>query len=363
MLPPSAFILLFLTFTAFAGAQETVLPFGSTDSVTVQRDADRAEQMGGRIEDISGETLTLRRNGRGDIKVLRMSDVTTLKFSKSEIFERGLQQLDEGEYSAAIRFFDRGIEGEARDWAASELQAVAVKTCIRMGDRDSAVTRVEWILERDPASRHVSLLPLVWDHRLPANERVTGSVDDLNSQSSVRQLVAASALLGDSQHHQQSVLQLRKLRTLPFKRLAELAETQLWRLPVVAADEQHVALVRLWESRLSQLPLEVRGGAQFAFARCLQQRHDYDNASVAFLWQPFMLPTDEALAAASVLESVRCLQASGRTKEAAVLRQELQTRFPDTSAAQSLTADAAPTIAVDGNKPVDDSKPVPATQP
>ncbi|MEZ6127198.1 MAG: hypothetical protein R3C59_00785 [Planctomycetaceae bacterium] len=331
--------LLFLLI-GIADAQDSALPFVGSDTVVVHRDGERVEQMSGRIEDISGETLTLRRNGRADIRLLRMSDVTSLVFSRSSVFEQGLQLLEKRDEVAALRYFDAAIESEPREWAGNELQAVAVKACIRAGDRDAAVDRIEKILEIDSASRHVSLLPLVWDARLPVRERVTARADDLTATSAVRQLVAASAFLGDPAHHQSAVLILQKLRTLPYRRLAELAETQMWRLPVLTDDEQHVALIRLWESRLPQLPLEARGGPQFAFARCLQKQHDYDKASIAFLWQPFMIPTDEALAAAAMAESIRCLQASGRNQSATVLSQELQQRFPKMSAAQALATES-----------------------
>ena len=324
-----------------ATAQDTLLPFAGTDTVTVHRHGERVQTLPGRIEDISGETLTLRRSGQTGIQVLKISDVTALTFARSTDFEDGLKYQQQKQYREALRHFDKAITGEDRIWAQNELQAAAAKVCIAMGNRDGAVDRIELILKVDARSRHASLLPLVWDAELPAAERVSADPGDLRSESEARQLVAASALLGSESHHPAAVRQLRQIRQQSAHRLSELAEAQLWRLPLLSGDGDEVTSLNVWQQHVRRMPLQARGGPQFVIARCLQQQHDYDNASLAFLWMPFMAPTDKALSALSMLESIRCLQMSGRTQEAAALKRELLQRFPKTSAAETLRNEAA----------------------
>lgn len=317
--------------TAFA--QDPSLSFEGNDTVTVHREGERAVRYAGAIQDISGESLILRRNNVTKTQVFRLSNVTELTFVRPGDFDKGLAFRRERKFDQAMRAFDAAVSKEHRKWAKNELLATAAKTCITMGNRDQAVVRIEEILKADPRSRHASLLPLVWDERLPAAERVSAAGKDLVSPSPARQLVAASALLGDSEFRQAAQQTLNRLRTTASSRITDLADTQLWRLAVLTEADDLKTRLPTWHGKLRRLPLEARGGPQHVIARALQQQHDYDQASVAFLWLPFMSPTDEALAARSMLDGMQCLIASGRISEAATIKQELLTRFPETSAA------------------------------
>lgn len=320
-------------------AQDTVLPFVGSDTVTVQRDAERPVRYQGRIEDISGETLILRRSYVTRTQVFRVSQITELTFVRSSDFDAGLQQRQAGNFAAALRHFDTAVKNESREWAQNELHAAAAKTCIQMGDRDAAVGRIETILESDARSRHASLLPLVWDERLSAEECVSATKDELQQASPARQLVAASRLLGNPQYAAAAGATLQRLSDSAPPRIAELATAQLWRVGLQSDAAQRSQQLPIWQRQLRRMPLEARGGPQYVIARGLQSQHDYDQASVAFLWLPFMSPTDEALAAMSLLEAARCLTKSGRVSEAATAKVELSKRFPKSSAFHALQAE------------------------
>ncbi|MEQ9411478.1 MAG: hypothetical protein RIK87_27435 [Fuerstiella sp.] len=320
-------------------AQEArpALPFAGTDAVTLLNDGGVEERLGGAIEQIVGERLTFRRNGRGNILVLRLADVVEISFHRSLAWDEGLQQYREGRYQQALQKFDTALVKERRDWAWCELQAAAVRADIQLGRRQAAVDRIELILEKDPRSRHVSLLPLVWDARLPTAERISAEPDGLRGATMVKRLVAASALLHDPDYRGAATSVLERIREAEgLSRLGELATTQLWRLHLLNKPDERNPVLGIWADRVREMSDEARAGPQYVVARGYRQHHDYDRAAMGFLWMPLMSPLDRSLSAMSLVEAVECLKLAGRLSEAAVMANELQQRFPNTSAAEQL---------------------------
>ena len=317
---------------------ETVLPFAGTDMITVLDDTgEHTRQISGRIEDISGEALTLRRGGRGTVEFFRVTDIAELTFSRSSDFETGLQYLQDGRTRRAMEYFDRALKSESRPWAWNELQATAAKSAVQAGERSQAVDRIDQIFSKDRRTRHVSSLPLVWDARLPPQERLPEDPAGLDSDSLVRQLSAASAVLHDLAHRERARSILQRLwRNSGLKRISELAETQIWRLHLLEHPNTPTPVLNVWNDRVRYIPVAARYGPQFTIGRCLLQAQDHDRASLAFLWGPLMSPTDQALAAQSLNEGIRCLKMSGRQNAAVQLSVELKRRFPDTSAATNM---------------------------
>jgi len=310
------------------------LPFAGTDTISVLNERGKQQVLGGRIEDISAETLTLRRSGRANIELFRMSDITELSFAKTSAWETGLRHQLNAEHRQALEYFDKALKTEDRLWAWNELQASAAKTCIALGDRLAAVQRIEEIFDRDRQTHHVWILPLVWDARLPETERIESPAADLNSASVIRQLVAASALLDNPTYRVSAEAKLERLRRgVASKRITELAEAQLWRLYLLDPSEKRPLLAQ-WQDRVSQLPVNARSGPQFVVGRLLAKQHQYDSAALAFLWMPLVSSVDPALSAQSLSEGISCLQLAGRYNEAKVLLAELQQRYPQTSAAR-----------------------------
>ncbi len=333
-----------LMFVSLCGIQspaqdsQTILPFAGTDVITLLDDSgEQTHQVSGRIEDISGEALTLRRGGRGTVELFRVTDIVELTFPRSSDFEKGLKNVQNGQMRRAIEYFDKALKSESRPWAWNELQATAARSAVQAGERSQAVDRLDRIFRKDRRTRHVSSLPLVWDSRLPPQERLPENPAGLDSDSLVQQLAAASAVLHDPAHRPRARSILERLwRHSGLKRISELAETQIWRLHLLEHPDSPTPVLNVWRDRVRYLPVAARYGPQFTLGRCLLQEHDHDRASLAFLWGPLMSPDDKALAAQSLRAGIHCLKMTGRRDAAAQLIVELKRRFPETSAAMNV---------------------------
>ena len=179
-------------------------------------------------------------------------------------------------------------------------------------------------------------LPLVWDERLPPDEKIEAKSLDLKRGSPVRQLVAASALLHDEtwqQAAQSTLVTIRRNGRLGP--ITDLAEAQLWRMVLLDATGK-TKLLTVWQDRVRSIDSIGRHGPKFVLGRCLQKEHLHDQAAVSLLWSALMSPTDKAVAARALLEAAVSLEAAGQTAEAGRIRFELRTRYPRSSAARSL---------------------------
>ena len=323
-----------VTVSVFAQQNSGSLPFVGTDTVTVVDDDARQQVLAGQIERIEGETLTFRRSGQGSLQFIRITDVVELNFPRSDPWENGLIEYREGQLNPAAQLLETALRNETRDWAWVELQATIVKVLIDLGQREWAVDRVEQILKRDARSRHVGLLPLVWDERLPPDERITAGGAELKHSSAVRRLVAASALLHDPVYQDAAKATLLNVRRdARLGRLTDLAEAQLWRMALLDISGK-TKFLNVWRDRVRSIDASDRQGPAFVVARCLQKEHLYDQAAVEFLWSGMMSPVDKALAAQALAEAVSCLEAAGQIDEAARIQFELEQRFRKYSAAQ-----------------------------
>lgn len=316
-----------------AQVQPPALPFAGTDVVVLHGKDGAEERFGGTIQEISGNRLTMRRNGRGEIRILRMSNVTQISFSRSSAWEDGLKLFSDGNYAEALLRFDHALDKERRPWAWCELQATAAKTSIRLRRYSKAVSRIEEIVKQDERTRHVSVLPLVWDATLPEDERLTADRAELRSESIARRLAAGSALLHMEQHRAAAAAALEEIRKEEGLTAAgELARCQLWRLHLLEKPTERNPILQVWADRVREMPVNIRYGPRYVVAQGYLQHHDYDRAALAFLWMPVMASHDEPLAAQSLVHAIRCLKLAGRVAEAQRMTGELHLRFADTSA-------------------------------
>ena len=299
---------------------ELLLPFSGGDRATVvEPRTGRLRTLSGGVDDLKGDRLAFRSNNDERLHVFRLSDVTQLEFLKSIEFERGLLQMHSGDHRAAQQSLKAALEHQQIPWVRREILAALAKNSVRLGQYRDAVAQVRLIFEDDSDTRHLPLLPLVWDERLPADQRLAAEASELESDSPVERLAAASALLDDARHRAAAVEVLEALKRHRSTPLSTLAEAQLWRLKLENSPSQ-TADVKGWRRRISMLPKELRPGPQYLLGRMLQQLHDYDAASRAFLWMPLMTPDDPALTALSLANAIECLERAGRSEEAALLK-------------------------------------------
>ncbi len=314
-----------LILSSVSSAQEPplVLPFTTTDQI-VMRDgtSQRTKVIPGVIEDLAGHSVVFRRGGNA-VEVFKLRDIESLQFGKTASFDEGLRQIQDHEWLLAIASLRIAETTEPRAWVVREIQASLAEALRAAGKFDECTEVVERIFDADPNTRHLNLLPLVWDERLPPEHRVKVKPEDLKSPSLLRQFVAASALLQDPAHESTAAAVLQTLKTGPRAALQELAEAQLWRLRLLHPETIRATETALWMQRVRDFDRRQRSGPDFVIGRALLAVHDYDNASTSLLWMPLVAPLDPPTTVACTKEAITALKQSGRVAEAEQLQRDL----------------------------------------
>ena len=267
-------------------------------------------------------------------QIIGISDAKVL--DESTPYAQAQRAFEQKDYELALRKCRQALQDEWPERFENRILATAARCCLMIHQHEGAIHYVERIHHNNPSSPYISLLPLVWDHRLPESERHAPGPGDLTSSSPVRQFAAASAFLLDEEYGNDSHRILSEFRASGLLPLTTIAETQLWRLRTNEIDSLPLGTVHNWSERLSRLPEATRGGPQFVVGRALHQHHRVDEAALHFLWLPMMEHDDSYLAASSLFEAIQCLEETGRRNEARLLRRELLDRFSDSSAARRL---------------------------
>ena len=319
----SVCVLLFALEVESICADETSrLPLITDDRVVVlQQGGYRTKTISCVIEDITGQTIIVRRSG-STVNVIRLQDVVSVQFRKSEEFNAGLKKLRERDWKTALTAFQSAATTEKRNWARREINAYLAQAYRGLGEFEGSLATVEKIVQEDPDTRHIVELPLVWDERLPVENRIQLAVADLRSPSVVRRLTAASALLHESSHEAAAVTVLKDLEKSATGVLLELVRAQLWRLRLLHPEQLREAEVASWGQQVRELDRRTRSGPEFVIGRALLATHDYDNAATSLLWMPLLEPLDPPTTKASLHDAIKALELSGRDSEAERLRQE-----------------------------------------
>lgn len=298
------------------------LPLVTDDRVVVRSDGGyREKTISCVIEDIAGQKIVVRRTG-STVNVIRLQDVVSVQFRKSEEFNEGLKKLRERDWKTALTSLQSAVTTENRNWARREINAHLAQAYLALGEFEGCLATVEKIVQDDPDTRHVVELPLVWDERLPVANRIQLAAADLKSPSEVRRLTAASALLHDSSQEVAAVAVLKDLEKSATGVFLELVRAQLWRLRLLHPEQLREAEVSSWSQTVKQLDRRTRSGPEFIIGRALLATHDYDNAATSLLWMPLLEPLDPPTTNASLEDAITALEMSGRQSEADKLRRE-----------------------------------------
>lgn len=283
----------------------------------------------GEILDIASGKLTIRRaDGRED--AVPWQRVAQYRTTWPDELAAADQLRQERRFAEAIAAYRQASQVEKRGWVKRVLIARAI-ACFREQHQPTRAGELFLSLYRaDTETPHFDTIPLVW---LPAHHAATDLSDrDIRTAAS-RWLAdstnAASTLLGASWlitagEPGAAVAPLQKLTQNADKRVALLAEAQLWRTRLAQARESEVAA---WERIPIRLPTSLRAGPHFTVGLAWRQCQQPERAALELLRVPIEFPEQTALAATALELAAQQLDQLQRPAEAARLRLERTQRF------------------------------------
>ena len=114
--------------------EESRLPLVTDDRVVVRSEGGyRPKTISCVIEDIAGQKIVVRRSGR-TVNVIRLQDVASVQFRKSEEFNEGLKKLQERDWKTALTSLQSAVTTENRNWARREINAHLAQAYRALGE-------------------------------------------------------------------------------------------------------------------------------------------------------------------------------------------------------------------------------------
>ncbi len=189
------------------------------------------------------------------------------------------------------------------------------------------------LIAGDSGTQYFDCIPLAWSSGLPApnlERAATGWFSTTDSPVAV--LMGASYLLGTPQGPA-ALERLKRMTTDRDRRLAWLAQAQVWRATAFQASEEQLLG---YLQAIDDCPEPLRAGPYFVVGGALAKSRPKE-AALALLRLPIVYPRERQLASAALLAAGGILHRGGQSDEAAQLYQELINDFretPDAAEAQ-----------------------------
>ncbi len=278
------------------------------------------------IVDYNGQLLIARTGtGRGQ-KEYPASEVIEVRTHRMVAHTRALEHLRQNRVTDAKAAFAEALKKEPRPWMQREIRAGSIRCALRQRDFETAAREYQLIHERDPETRHVKLIPLLWTDETAKGQAAATARLWLQDKDPVLQLIGASLLLFDKQHGRAAQDTLRLLARSPVKRIRQLAYWQEWRLRVHEGQLSALDIAQR-EKRIDDLAAPMRAGAWFLIGRAYLIRQEFNDAAAALLRVPIVYDSDHPVTPNACFEAAHCLERTGQRNEAALIYQEVIERF------------------------------------
>jgi hypothetical protein len=283
----------------------------------------------GIIVDFTGTQLTIRSRDNTNVNTYAADEVVEVRTPQTEHHKKGLVSFAQRDVERATASFELAMIAETRDWVRRDILAMLVRCALHRGDSIAAGAKFLALWQSDPTTRQFKLVPLTWGPRNITAALRNESLGWINLNTEASRLLGASHLLADARHAALAKNEMNELATSTDLRIRLLARAQMWRLRVREGNLTPSEMKR-WQSKIEDMPEDIRGGPFYVLGRGHLVRKEFDRAAAALLWIPLVYDHDTHLAARACLEAADALREIGQTGQSFALYREVTTRFVGT---------------------------------
>lgn len=309
--------------SSFAHSQEDIV-------VTRRKNSQETVKRRGTIKEWKGFAITITTNvGEKEIENDAIVEVQT---NWQPDYVAGLQSLESGDLTAAIKQFRAALKSERRTWAQRIIRADLVRAYQATENHLAAVEQFLAITGEDPQTRFFHLCPLPW---LPSNAAMNQPAQQwMKSNDPVQRLIGASWLL-TGREQESSVKVLDELSRDIDANIKYLAIAQLWRTRSLSVNARQI---EVWEKLISSMPKPIRAGPWLILSEAQSRADQVNEATINLLRIPILYPEQIGLSGAALYRAGHLLHNTGRTYESQTVWNELRQKHPGSIWAQQAPA-------------------------
>ncbi len=282
--------------------------------VRAPNDDDKYARLVGSVIELTSEHAIFVAKGSTREQKIVLSRLAELEPVRSDDDKQGRLRLAAGEFESAKESFEKALATEKIAWRQKELTALISQCEMGLGGIDAAGKRMAPIMKGDPDSRLLGYLPLAWidGFKTPSQASLSAWASD---PAPAMKLTAASWMLG-GEKRKDAIALLEKLAQGASRRIASLAESQLWRIKLSTATALET---QRWLDRAAGFPEDLRAGPYFVAAQAAARNNLHTKAAEAWMQVALMHPLQASLATEAQFLAARQLQRGGVNGDAIAL--------------------------------------------
>lgn len=280
----------------------------------------------GRIVDYTGTEIVVELPGGGQKKAPG-DQVVEIQSTWSADHAAGDSLFAQRQYLAALGKYIAAGKKEDRAWVRRKILAHMVICAREQRQWSEAGEYFLSIVKSDPATPYFPVIPLAWtpgELPLGLEQKAAQWLD--KGDTSMAALLGASHLLKTSRE-QTALGRLERLAADSDKRIASLAEAQIWRGTFATATPEKVLA---WNDRIERFPEPLLAGPYLVLGRALAYRKQPELAAMALMHVPIEFPEERTLAAEALVSAGGALEQLGQKDDAGRLYREVVTNYPET---------------------------------
>lgn len=314
---------------AFVMAFVLILPVSSVAQESVAQEHDvlvvrppsgeeKFARLVGDVVDLTNEQAIFISKGATREQKIALTRIAEFELARSADEALGRQRLAAGDFESARDLLRKSQAAEKRAWRKNELEALVAQCELGLGELDAAGKRMSVLLKTEPDSRLLGYLPLPWadGFQTPSQASLSAWASD---PSPALKLLAASWMLNGPKRTE-ATTQLEKISSGVSKRLACLAEAQLWRTKLAVVKPLDA---QRWLQRVESFPEDLRAGPSFVAGQAAAKADLPLRAAEAYLRIAFLHPLQRSLSAEAQFLAAKQLEKAGATADTLALLEKI----------------------------------------
>lgn len=281
-------------------------------------------RLSGRIVEYTGKELQLELPG-GRVQRIAANQVLKVEADYCPAHQKADEAFRQRRYQEALALYRRAMDQQPRRWVQRQIMARVVWCYRGLEQPGPAGEAFLALLRDDPETQFFDCIPLAWLPREADPATVQAARQWLQRSEPAAGLMGASHLLTGASRGE-AVEKLRQLVSSSDRRIAQLANAQLWRTAVTTAD---IRQLDSWAEAIELMPEGLRAGPLYVLGTAQLKNKQWESAALSLLRVAIVYRQDRSLAAQALLEAARGLEQAGQSAEAARLYHELLREYPE----------------------------------